>query len=656
MIKQITDYLNQCKCEFKLMAPTGRAASILHKKTGVKATTIHRGIYNFKDIEIVVSKEDIAKSTYKIFFPILETDSPLVCIVDESSMVTNGISSNELYDFGSGHLLNDLLSFTFRHKKGKLIFLGDPAQLPPIGEIRSDALDENYFRNHGYIVESHVLTQVMRQDKDSGILANALQIRDAYNAEIYNQLQLTYTDDVLKLAPEQVVDTYLRYFPKPQLGNSVIISYSNASANLYNKDIRRIMFGDDIQYPHIGDIIMVVSNHYDSKNDNGKIPMDIMNGEFAQILKIGKIEKQSAPVKTGEERIIVELEFMQTSLLLENGTIWHGKIIVNPLLNDEHRNLSVTCLKALFINFCIRHPELESKKNHEAFIESYKRDEYVNALRVKYGYAITCHKAQGGEWGTVFVNAEGISVNHFGLRWLYTAFTRTRQTLYGVNIPSQSPISEWKIKDHIIQVTHCCTEYPCHVLALPALTSLPFHEDNVPDFLKAKYQLVVQQLTDSDYSVENVKSFPYRERYSIVSSDKRRIVIDFIYNGKGIFRPAKCEDNDLQQLLNDIKEQTEEYPTLNYEPTTNAAQFLFNVMTQACDECDVKIMGITEDLTHYRIVYCLQTSGKYSWLNVFLTNKGMVSYIEPYSDIQDDEKLQSLIVTLKKISKQQLFG
>lgn len=643
MIKQITDNLSQNRREFRLMAPTGRAASVLRKKTGYVATTIHRGIYNFFDIQTRVEKDDIANSTYKIIFPILQTENPQVCIVDESSMISNHESTNELWQFGTECLLNDLLTFTFMHKEGKLILLGDPAQLPPVGEAQSEALDEEILRIRGYKVESYTLTQIMRQDKESGILANAMQVRDAYESNTVNSLQITYSDDVIKLSSDQIVETYLQHFPTPQLGNSVVISYSNGYANLYNQDIRRRMYGYDIQYPHKGDIVMVVSNHYDRNEEMGHIPVDIMNGEFAQIIETGHIVKQSAPVKENGEKKLVELEFMHTTLLLGDGTIWEGKIIVNPLLNDEQRNLSVTQLKALFINFCMRHPKLDDKKNHAAFIDAYQKDEYVTALRVKYGYAITCHKSQGGEWDTVFVNAEGIYVHSFGLRWLYTALTRARKKLYCVNAPSVSPTSKLRIND-ITQVSHRCVEYPSPLQAEDGPT--PFHDCNADSFLKAKYHCVVKQLAGSGYSVQNIKSLPYRERYFILAPDSRLVMVDFVYSSRGVFNPANSNDPTLLNLLN----ASEQYPPLIYEPTSQVAQFLFDFLLLACAACGVTIVGVTEELTQYKIVYCLQTSGRYAWLNVFVNDKGFITYIAPYSDCREDEKLIKLLDYLRNLT------
>ena len=648
MLERLTDYLKHNQRSFRLMAPTGRAASILRKKTGCIATTIHRGIYNFQDIKVMVSKDDIAKSSYKICFPILETAAPQVCIVDESSMITNHVSTNELWEFGTECLLNDLLSFTFRHQAGKLILLGDPAQLPPVGEAQTEAFDEESLRERGYNVESHTLTQVMRQDKDSGILANTMQIRNAYTSSTFNQLQLTYNVDVQELPVERLVETYLRYFPKPQLGNSVVITYSNAYANLFNRDIRSRMYGGDIQYPRVGDIIMVISNHYDSNSEMGHVPVDIMNGEFAQIIETGNIEKQSAPVWDGNERKIIEIEFQQTTLLLADGTTWQGKIIISPLLNDEHKNLDVIHLKALFINFCMRHPELDAKNNHMAFIDAYQKDEYVSALRVKYGYSITCHKSQGGEWDTVFVNAEGIFVNSFGLRWLYTALTRARKMLYCVNIPTITPISQLKISD-ITQVSHCCVEYPNPISGSSSQETTPFHSSDAPDYLKSQYQLFAQQLTGSGYVITDVKSYPYRERYTITSYDGIAMTIDIMYNKKGIFHPVVCADERLQSLLNAPQKQKNIFSPLLYEPTTNVVQFLYDLMVQACAKAGVKIVGVTEDLTQYRVVYCLQTSGKYAWLNIYITGKGLISYIAPYSDSHDDEMFNRLLDYLRNV-------
>lgn len=647
LIQHVVKYIQSQDRQYRLMAPTGRAASILRKKTQSFATTIHRGIYNFSDIKTVVNRDDISKSTYKMHFPIMHTDLPMICIVDESSMITNHRSSNELWEFGTEHLLNDLLSFVFQHKEGKLILVGDPVQLPPVGEANTEAFDEDLLRQRGYNVQSKTLSQVMRQDEDSMILKNAMMVRDNYNNNIVNHFALQHGIDSLDIPEKDLAAMYLQHYPEPKLGNSVIITYANATANLYNKDIRYRMYNGDIALPHVHDVLMVISNHYDKRNANNHIPIDIMNGEFAQILSLGKIDKQSAPVYENNERKIVEIVFQQVTLLLGDGNIWEGKIIINPLLNDEQKNLSITQLKALFINFCMRHPDLDEKKDHAAFVEAYYNDEYVSALRVKYGYAITCHKSQGGEWDTVFVNADGIRINSFGMRWLYTALTRARKMLYCTNMPKVSPVDKLRVAE-IIPAAKPCAEYPTPVSVQKDDMDSPYHDSSAASFLIQKYCTISEQLHNTDYRILYVQSFPYRERYTITNGNAS-FVIDLMYNAKGIFRPVSCADSQLCTLLNNKAKAELVYPEPDYEPTSNIAQLLYDTLLNLCEECGLKIVGVTEDAKQYRIVYCLQLSGKYAWLVAFINSQGMITYIEPHAQDVNDDALLAFVDKLKNI-------
>jgi hypothetical protein len=157
---------------------------------------------------------------------------------------------------------------------------------------------------------------------------------------------------------------------------------------------------------------------------------------------------------------------------------------------------------------------------------------------------------------------------------------------------------------------------------------------------------VEKQLAGSGYSVQNIKSLPYRERYFILAPDSRLVMVDFVYSSRGIFNPANSNDPTLLNLLN----ASEQYPPLIYEPTSQVAQFLFDFLLLACAACGVTIVGVTEELTLYKIVYCLQTSGRYAWLNVFVNDKGFITYIAPYSDCREDEKLIKLLDYLRNIT------
>ena len=235
MVKVIADYIKQSR-QLAMMAPTGRAARVLATKTGHKAVTIHKAIYAKAHIEPKKVK-DIAESEYKFVFPINESENGgnIVAIVDEASMVCSRKIEHELFIFGTDNLMEDLLTFVRPNFGGKVIFVGDPAQLPPVGESVSNALRAEYFKEKGLKVVEAELTEVLRQKGDSVILKNAMMIRDLLQKDKRNQLVFEEQKDDVEMVPsEQFLDKYLKYRKESGRHDSVIICYSNKSANRYN--------------------------------------------------------------------------------------------------------------------------------------------------------------------------------------------------------------------------------------------------------------------------------------------------------------------------------------------------------------------------------------------------------------------------------------
>ena len=255
-----------------LMAPTGRAARVLSSKTGREANTIHRCIYELDTIETQEESDDI-----RYIFPLKDAEDTAkdrICIVDESSMIGTREVHNELFEFGTGSLLNDLLTFVAPHRGGKVIFIGDPMQLPPVGDNVSNALDEQFFINNKIKVMGAELTDVVRQGEGSAILSNAMKVRTLIESVQRNNLIFDRKEnEVIDIEgynmPKQLLDLY----PKPEIGQSVIITFSNRQARDYNYAVREILYSDKKQIV-IGDILQVVSNNY---------KLDVMNGDFVKI-------------------------------------------------------------------------------------------------------------------------------------------------------------------------------------------------------------------------------------------------------------------------------------------------------------------------------------------------------------------------------------
>jgi ATP-dependent exoDNAse (exonuclease V) alpha subunit len=229
LIKGVINFLEKSNKQFNIMAPTGRAAKVLRDKTGF-GKTIHSSIYKLKDLKSINSdSKEFADHSVQYYFPIdLENNNQRVLIVDEASMISSKESKNELFDFGTNILLDDLLTHTFQtNKNNKIIFVGDPAQLPPVGDNQSKALEKSYFKELGYSCEAAQLTQVMRQD-DNLILENANTIRGLLNETQRNAIELQYDmDSFIKLDTYDIVKKYTQLFPNPEIGGGVIISFSN---------------------------------------------------------------------------------------------------------------------------------------------------------------------------------------------------------------------------------------------------------------------------------------------------------------------------------------------------------------------------------------------------------------------------------------------
>lgn len=235
MVKVIADYVEQNR-QLVMMAPTGRAARVLHMKTLHKVATIHKAIYAKAHFEYKKAK-NVAESEFKLVFPINQSGNGgnIVAIVDEASMVCSRKIEHELFMFGTDNLMEDLLTFVRPNFGGKVIFVGDPAQLPPVGESMSNALRTEYFQEQGLKVVEAELTEVLRQKGDSVILKNAMMIRNLLKKDKRNQLVFEEQKDDVEIVPsEQFLDRYLNYRKESGRHDCVIICFSNKSANRYN--------------------------------------------------------------------------------------------------------------------------------------------------------------------------------------------------------------------------------------------------------------------------------------------------------------------------------------------------------------------------------------------------------------------------------------
>ncbi len=633
MVKVIADYIEQTR-QLAMMAPTGRAARVLAMKTGHTATTIHKAIYSKAHVEPKKVK-NIAESEFKFVFSInnSENGGNIVAIVDEASMVCSRKIEHELFMFGTDNLMEDLLTFVRPNFGGKVIFVGDPAQLPPVGESVSNALRAEYFKEKGLKVIEAELTEVLRQKDDSVILKNAMMIRDLLKKDKRNQLIFEeQKDDVETVPSEQFLDKYLNYRKESGKHDSVIICYSNKSANRYNRDIRKSLYGGDVPLQE-NDILLITQNNY---------RLDRMNGEFVPVLSIGERIQQSAPVYAQiggkKERIVITLNFIKVTVPNGDGNPIPC-MLLEDLLTSDTATISIDENRALYINFCMRNPKL--KQGTESFAEALLNDEYYNAIRAKYGYAVTGHKCQGGEWGKVFVDYTGrTGLDDDSLRWAYTATTRAQKTLYVTNLPHITPFSKFRIEP----IQKCKNIAPeCRILN--EVPPTPFHNKNVDNGIRAKYHCIAKNMEYTPYRIISVQSRPYLEIYNIQTPDGVDRY-DLFYKAGDIFHPAKAASPNqhtplIEIMLNDEQGMSYKY---NYIPSDESHCKLLDLIRSACDTISVQITNVVEHAEDFSTTYYMRTSGTFSYIKVYVNSNGFITYAKPMSlKGKDDGELSEII-------------
>ena len=442
--KGLTEYFREVGRNYVLAAPTGKAAKVIAKKTQSPAYTIHKTIYSFKDIGEYKEENLDGSETFKFYAQLAVNDmsADTVFIIDESSMIADIYHEEEFFRFGSGFLLRDFFKFVNLdhndHRK-KVIFIGDDAQLPPVGMNFSPALDQDYLSRE-YNIKSTLfeLTEVVRQKLDSGVMLNSINLRKSLKRGIFNQLEIIEDyPDIISVSHENLLSRYLESCNEKINAESIVLAYSNADVAAYNRRIRQHFFPETPEVA-AGDKVMIVVN----SNAYGFL---IANGDFGLIREIlTPTERRNITLRrknseTNEvEEISVSLAFKDVIIGfrdLEGTPHFFKAKILEDLLYSEFPGLTSDESKALYLDFCIRHPRL--KRDSLEFKETLRSDSYFNALRLKFGYAITCHKAQGSEWNHVFVKCKThqsrLSADYF--RWLYTAITRTAKKLYLLDPP-----------------------------------------------------------------------------------------------------------------------------------------------------------------------------------------------------------------------------
>jgi len=395
-----------------LLAPTGRAAKVITRRTRRPAYTIHHHIYS--PIEGYAGQVNFSLKPNK-------APTKTVYIVDEASMVGDKTDGST-----PGSLLTDLLRFAFQDDEyRKLVMVGDPVQLPPVGHDQSPALEpESLFMKHSLNVFHAQLQDVKRQLSDSGVLENAVAIRDAYLSQGEVLLHLEASRDVMNLENAyEALETYLSYYEEGNHDKVVFLTYSNFQATRVNQGIRQQLFFTE-ELLVANELLMVVRNNY-AWGDNKKLPF-IANGEMGVVRDVFQ---ETHEEKYGQKWVDVSLEFQDT----QGEVILIDCKILLSLLTEKQAQLPQEASYQIFLE---RQKEYMGLPKTGA-AELMRKDPYINALQVKYGYAITGHKSQGGQWENVLIGFEPDYGNNplAYLRWTYTAFTRAEERVFTLNCP-----------------------------------------------------------------------------------------------------------------------------------------------------------------------------------------------------------------------------
>jgi hypothetical protein len=657
LLKGLIAGLRDSKVSFQVMAPTGRAAKILRDKTGY-GVTIHRAIYDFKDIVTVKGAEEDDYS-FRYLFPIKSEDfNHKVLIIDETSMISSREAKSELYVFGSGILLDDILTYArIPTSSNKIIFVGDPAQLPPVGDNCSNALNPQYFETLNIKTECCVLDEVVRQ-KDNLILDNANVLRTILEDEKRTKLSFVYDDSCfIKVNSEDIPCLYSDKYPSPELGQGVVIAYSNSQCLQYNRAIRKRIFPDNPNVC-IGDLLIVNNNNYHTYG------VSLMNGEMVQVVDINDavIVRKNIPVYetiNGKRiRKHIDLVFRKVVVRLNDHPDDIECLIIDSLLNSPNRDLNMIEMKALYIDFVIRFNEIQKdrlssgltqcKINSFEFKQMLLNDIYFNALRVKYGYAITCHKSQGGEWETTFVDYYGrTSLKDDSLRWSYTATTRAIEKCFAANAPNVTVFSKLKFAE--IQLL---ANIPDQALSLDNVPLSPYHNTNQHRAKSLKYWEVSEKLENSSFQIQDVRSLGgFQERY-VISNDDEKCQFDVYHNNAGIFKDFQAVSSIKMawhdELLILLNESIHFSYNVGYVPTTPVLEQLYGFMQSVCDEEDVIITNVEEKLTNYFVQYFLITDAKCAIIQFYFDGKGVLTRAIPKSlKANEDLKFLSLLTKLQ---------
>ena len=403
--------VNRLRIKVSLLAPTGRAAKVFSLNAGLAASTIHRKIYREKAFNGADGQFQLNNNMFR----------DMLFMVDEASMISLSQSNTT---FGSGRLLDDLVQYVYSSGANcRLLLIGDKAQLPPVGEQESPALRADVLKAYGLQVYECDLDEVLRQSQHSGILWNATAIREmiTYNtATQLPQIHLKGFADISIVQGNELIESLASSYSAVGMDETMVITRSNKRANIFNQGIRNTILGREEELT-TGDLVMVVKNKYLEKDRSTDISF-IANGDHAVVRRVRNIRELY-----GFRFADVALEFPD----YDNTEL--DTVVVLDTLTTEAPALTHEQNEKLFQSIMEDYADVPRKADR---MKQLREDEYFNAMQIKFGYAVTCHKAQGGQWAHIYLDQgymtdEMLTADY--IHWLYTAFTRATEHLYLVN-------------------------------------------------------------------------------------------------------------------------------------------------------------------------------------------------------------------------------
>ena len=612
--KYLIDYLENIGRNYILMAPTGKAANVIKEKIKKPATTIHSTIYNFNEIKDYHNDKE---ATYKAYFELRvnEYSSNTIYIVDEASMVGDKVMQDtEFLKFGSGRVLQDLFEFInldINDHDKKVIFIGDNAQLPPVGMNFSPALDKKYLEDeYGVFVDEVEMVDVVRQNENSGILQNSIQIRTALEKKVFNELDIKLFDDIKEIKSDEFLDTYLKISNNKISKNVMVIAYKNESVRNYNQIIRNHFFkNSEIA---LNDKLMIVQNSL--KGD-----ILLSNGDFCAVKWMGEREKKVIALKNSKP---VEFIFRDVELIIrDKGELKTIKTkILENLLYSPNGGLTGEENRALYVDFIQRHPKL--KENTPEFQEAIKNDEYFNALRVKFGYAITCHKAQGSEWENVILDCKfrgGLNEEYY--RWLYTAITRATKNLYVINAPHIKLFD--KLKDSNINIKIVTKTDDVKVE----------NRFNLSGIRLAIYEKIYKILRTEDIEIVNISPNQYKEEYSF-KKDNIISLVDIFYKKDNKISKINFRDSNIKELevLKELENKFIDIKKEEFKFIDSALEEIYKTIKEKLK--DIEITNI--DHLPYKERYSFKKGDKIAKIDITYNKKYQLTNFNHLSGSDED--------------------